>query len=111
MATSRTRQAVRPSQLPWGTFMISSSTLRKLIGLAVAVAVPSIGCFGFYTLDAMGETGKHWPTLVILAYPIALVGLVSLVVTAFSSQRTTLRLLISAIFFIVPALFLLLVRL
>ncbi len=91
--------------------MISFAIPRWLVGIAVVIAVPGISCFGFYTLDAAGEVGKRWPTLVILAYPLALVGLVSLVATYFSAQRTTLRLLVSTICFIVPALFLLLERL
>ena len=91
--------------------MISPSIPRWLVGIAVAVAVPSIACFGFYTLNVVGEVGKRWPTLVILAYPVALVGLISLVITSFSAQRTRLRVLVSAICFAVPALFLLLVRL
>ena len=91
--------------------MNSFSTPRWLVGIAVAVAVPGIACFGFYTLDAVGEAGRRWAALVILAYPLALVGLVSLVATFFSARRTALRLLVSAICFAVPALFLLLVRL
>lgn len=82
-----------------------------LVGIAVAIAVPGIGCFGFYTLQYMGEAGARWATLVVLAYPLALIGLTWLVATVFSPHRTKLRLLASALCFAAPALFLLLVRL
>lgn len=82
-----------------------------LAGIAVAVAIPSIGCFGYYTLQDLGEAGTRWAALVILAYPVALIGLVWLVATSFSPRRTKLRLLASALCFTVPAGFLLLVRL
>lgn len=91
--------------------MIPSFIPRWLVGIAVAATVPSIACFGFYTLDAVGEVGRRWPMLVILAYPVALIALISLVATSFSAQRTKPRALISAICFVAPALFLLLIRL
>jgi hypothetical protein len=91
--------------------MTSSSIPRWLVGVVVAVAIPSIACFGYYTLEDLGETGHRWATLVILAYPTALVGLVWLVATCASVHRTGVRVAASALCFAIPASFLLLVRL
>ena len=90
--------------------VLTSATLRWLGAAIVAVAVPSIACFGFYTLEAAGEAGKHYPTLVILSYPATLIGLVWLVAAALSERRTVSRLLIPLACFLIPAVFLLLIR-
>jgi len=91
--------------------MLDSSILRWLIAVIVAISVPSIACFGFYSLDAAGDVGRRWPSLVILAYPVALIGLIWLVASVFSAKRTLRGLLFPAACFVVPALFLLIIRL
>lgn len=90
--------------------MLDSSVLRWLIAVIVAITVPSIACFGFYSLDAAGEVGKRWPYLVILAYPVALIGLIWLLASVLSARYTLRGLLFPTACFAIPALFLLVIR-
>jgi hypothetical protein len=84
---------------------------RWLIGTIVVVAIPSIACFGYYTLQDMDGSAGRWAPLAILAYPLALIGFVWMMTTCLSAQRTRFRLWASGLCFGVPAIFLLLVHL
>ena len=88
-----------------------SSTIRFLVGMIVAIAVPGIACFGFYTQNDVESKGGYGSTLAILVYPLILIGLIMLVTTYFSARRTPFRLIISVVCLAVPLLFLLLVKL
>lgn len=48
---------------------------RLLLGLVLAIALPGIACFGWYSLDSSGITNPWGQALVVLAYPMALVAL------------------------------------
>ena len=88
----------------------SSSLVRFLVGVVVAVAVPGIACFGYYRVDEISKINGIWTTLVILAYPAALIGLIMLLTTYFSAQPTKNRIVISTFCLIIPLLFLFLME-
>jgi hypothetical protein len=83
---------------------------RWLVGAILMVAMPSIACFGYYSVSSLGEASGAASMLIVLAYPMALIGLCALVATAMSQQRTSRRLWTAALCFAVPATFLLLIR-
>ena len=81
-----------------------------LIRAAVAVAVPTIACFGYYSLESLGDDKGPWTLPVILAYPMALIGLIALAAQLLSPSRSKLVLWLSALCIVMPILFLFLVR-
>ena len=81
-----------------------------LVRLAVVVAVPTIACFGYYALADLGAERSSWAVPVVLAYPTALIGLVGLAGALMAPQRSRAKLWLSALLFVVAALFLVLVR-
>ena len=62
-------------------------SMHNLVRLAVAVAVPTMACFGYYTLDALGEARSAWAIPAVLAYPLALIGAVGVVLALRAPQR------------------------
>lgn len=83
---------------------------RWLAGAILIVAAPGIACFGYYSLADAGAVGAGVGTLVVLAYPAALLGLCGLVAAGLSPRRTPVRVWAAALCFAVPAAFLLLIR-
>jgi hypothetical protein len=95
-------QAVLP--MPGYHKLLSPGTLRLLVIGVAAAGLPAIACFGLYTLDHLPDTNAHRDTLVILAYPVLLIGLIFLVSAGFSLQRRRLRLGIATVMILVPLL-------
>ena len=91
-------------------FLALSKFSRLIVALVIATATPGVACFCYYTLNGLGEFGNRWSTLVILAYPLALISLMWLVATYFSIRRSNLRLSIAALSFAIPTIFLAIVR-
>jgi hypothetical protein len=89
----------------------TTSPLHWLYAVLPIVAVPSIACFGYYSLDSLGDvssgTGR---TLIVLAYPLALLGLVGLLAAAFSPSRPPWWVWSAAACFALPAAALVLIR-
>jgi hypothetical protein len=81
-----------------------------LVRLAVVVAVPTMACFGYYSLETHGDARGYWTLPVVLAYPAALMGLIAFVAALTSRRRSRGKLWLSALCFIVPSVFLLLLR-
>ena len=77
--------------------MSSPHRPRWLITLIIIVALPTIACFSYYSLNDQNNFGfnggdsSFWATAVILAYPTALIGLIGLVMTPYSPQKATLK--------------------
>ena len=90
--------------------MNTISLPQWLIKLVVAVALPTVTCFGYYSLEFLGEDKGIWALPVIMAYPVALIGLVGLFRAFLSSGRTRLSLSLWALCIIVPITLLLWVR-
>ncbi len=58
-----------------------ADSLYKWLRVAVWVAIPTMACFGYYTLDGLGEARSAWAIPAVLAYPVAVIGAVGLVAT------------------------------
>lgn len=90
--------------------MTLPAVARWAVGLLAAVAVPGVACFGYYSLEDLGESARRFSTLIILAYPLALIGLLALVASAVAHPRSPRRLWASALCFVLPTLLLLVLR-
>ena len=73
-----------------------------LVKLVVVVALPTFACFGYYSLELLGEEKGIWAALVILAYPVFIIGFVGLFRAFLSSERTKLELSLWMLCIIVP---------
>ena len=69
-----------------------------------------MACFGLYSLDRSGNNSSAWSSLVILAYPLAIIGLVGVAAVLTSPKRSTPLLWLSAACVVVSVVFLLFVR-
>jgi len=83
-----------------------------LVRLAIAVALPTVACVGWYSLDDLRPEHSAWAVPVVLAYPLLLIGATGLVMQWASPQekRSTWLLGLSAAFVVLPALLLWIVR-
>ncbi len=70
---------------------------RLFIGVLVAIAVPGIACFGWYSTESAGATTAAVRTMVIVAYPVALIALTFLVLALVSPSRRRTQAWISAV--------------
>jgi hypothetical protein len=90
--------------------MASTNVLPGLARLAVVIMVPTMACFGYYTLDALDESRSAWAIPAVLAYPAALIGLVGLVSTLRAPSPTRTRLALWALCLLAPVVLLLWLR-
>jgi hypothetical protein len=81
-----------------------------LLRLAVAVALPTVACAGWYTLDDLHPEHSAWAVPVVLAYPLLLIGAVGVVSQWRSPRRSALRMGLSAACIVLPAIVLWIVR-
>lgn len=81
-----------------------------LIRVALIVAIPSIACFGLYSLNDLGEENRIWAIPTILAYPATLIGLGALATTIRSPKKSKLKLWLWAFATAIPLALLLFVR-
>ena len=75
-----------------------SSLTRLFIGVILVVALPGIGCFGWYSLDAVANTSTFVKVTVVAAYPTALISLTLLLLALSSSNRNWRTVWISGVF-------------
>jgi hypothetical protein len=83
--------------------MASTNALQVLTRLAVGILVPTMACFGYYTLDALDESRSAWAIPAVLAYPMALIGLIGLVSAVRAPRRSALGLWLWTLCLILPA--------
>ena len=67
--------------------MRASNGIRLFIGVILIVALPGIGCFGWYSLNALSTTNTLVKTIVVAAYPVALISAAVLLLALVSSNR------------------------
>ncbi len=75
-----------------------SSLTRLFISVILVVALPGIGCFGWYSLDAVANTSTFVKVTVVAAYPAALISLAFLLLALSSSNRNWRTVWISGLF-------------
>jgi hypothetical protein len=80
----------------------SSNVLQGLVRLAVVIMVPTMACYGYYTLDALDTSRSAWAVPAVLAYPTALIGLIGLVSATRPPRRSTLVLTLRALCLVGP---------
>ena len=77
--------------------MFASNRYRQLAIIALAIAAPSIACFGWYSMDSMSAASSAVRTLVVFAYPAALISATFLVLALISARRNPSQVWISAL--------------
>ena len=90
--------------------MAPSNMLQGLVRLAAVIMVPTMACFGYYTLDALDASRSAWAIPAVLAYPMALIGLVGLVSTLRAETPTRARLALWLLCLVAPVVLLLWLR-
>ena len=63
-----------------------------LVPLVIVVALPAVGCFGYYSAGDLSASNRAWGTLMALAFPLALIGVAGMGVALRSPPRTRVRL-------------------
>jgi hypothetical protein len=81
-----------------------------LIQLVIVLALPTVTCFGYYSLEYLDEDEAIWALPVMIAYPVALIGMVGLFRVLRSQGRSRLALSLWTLCVIVPVMFLLWIR-
>jgi len=82
--------------------------LTLLLRCAVAACLPTIACFGYYTMEKLGNDNPPWSVVAVLAYPAAIVGLIGIAATLLSRRRSHSMLLVASACLTLPAIFVLL---
>ena len=70
---------------------------RKLLALALVIALPSLGCFSYYSIEGSGSNSAIPALAVLLAYPILLISLTTAVADRFSKRPSKYRLWLAGI--------------
>lgn len=82
--------------------MLTANTWTSLLRLAVALALPTMACFSYYTLNDLNEATGPSPLLVSLAYPLAIVGVIGIAAIWVSKRRSPVLLILAAVCFALP---------
>ncbi len=80
-----------------------------LTRLVVIIALPTIACFGFYSIDYLDQENSYLILPTILSYPLALIGLIGLV-SNWRSSPSTLSRTFWILLMLTPLLFLSVIR-
>jgi purine-cytosine permease-like protein len=80
------------------------------IRLLVAVALPTVACFGYYAVSALDERHFVAALFVALAYPLALIGVVGLLSALLSSRRTRTKIMLWSLVIALPVMLLVVVQ-
>lgn len=59
---------------------------HKLLVLALIVALPSLGCFSYYTLEDAESNTALPASVILLAYPVLLISLASIIAMRVSKR-------------------------
>lgn len=95
---------------PIDAAMTSPNPLSRLARLAVMLLVPTMACFGYYTLDGLEPNRSAWAIPAVLAYPTALVGLLGLVSTLRTPSPSCTRFVLWSLCLVIPVALLLWLR-
>ena len=90
--------------------MPSPNLPHRLIRLAIVVAIPAIACFGYYSVDHLSENNNQWTTLVLLAYPTILIGVIGLGMTLLSPRNSKFKQQFWIAVILIPTLLLIFIR-
>jgi hypothetical protein len=90
--------------------MLSTQSWSWLIRIVVALLLPTVMCFGYYSLDAVQEQSGPLPLLVAVSYPLTILGLVAMAAILLSRRVSKRWLALAALCFALPAAILILVR-
>ena len=82
-----------------------------ILRLATWLALPTVGCFGYYSVVALGTDNNGSLLPVILAYPTALIGAIGLGGQIFFPRRTRSKVRVWTLVLVLPLTLLVLVRL
>lgn len=63
-----------------------------LIKLIIIVALPTVTCFGFYSVDHLDSNNSLLILLVILSYPVALIGIIGAFRVLYLHEKTKIKL-------------------
>jgi hypothetical protein len=88
---------------PAKTPMQSPTALAKV---AIVVSLPLLACFGYYTVERLGDAGVALTIAAMLAGPLALLGGAGMLTLASRRPRPRALFAAAALAFIAPALFL-----
>jgi len=81
--------------------------LTKLI---IIIALPTVSCSGFYSIDYLGVEHNSYIVPVILSYPVALLGFVGVVRSLYFVETSKVKLLFWCLCIIIPAMIHLVIR-
>ncbi|OQW75552.1 MAG: hypothetical protein BVN35_07795 [Proteobacteria bacterium ST_bin11] len=70
---------------------------HKLLALALAIALPSLGCFSYYSIEDTDANSAIPRLAVLLAYPILLISLATAIADRFSKRPSKYRLWLAGI--------------
>ncbi|MGC2459267.1 MAG: hypothetical protein WA435_14885 [Gallionellaceae bacterium] len=70
---------------------------RLLVGVILVVAMPSIACFGWYSLGSTPNASAFVRAMVVAAYPAAIISLALLVLALSSPKPSRRRVWVSAL--------------
>ncbi|MEH6626367.1 MAG: hypothetical protein V7739_07980 [Motiliproteus sp.] len=90
--------------------MTTPNLPQWLIRIAIAVALPTVACFGFYSVDYLDEKNSALILPTILAYPVALIGLIGLARALLSPPPSRNNIVMWALVILIPITFILFVR-
>jgi hypothetical protein len=71
--------------------MPAPSSIRLIATAALALAMPGIACFEWYSLDHVNVTNSIVRVMVALAYPTAMIAITLLVLTSSSAKPSIWR--------------------
>lgn len=82
--------------------MSATDHVSRLLRVAVMLALPTLTCFGYYTLDGLPAERNAWAIPAVLAYPLVLIGAVGLMSALRAPARSRLALALWALCTAVP---------
>ncbi len=77
--------------------MNTTHLIRFLTGAFLGVAMPSIACFGWYSLESVDNTNVYMRAVVAAAYPATLISMTFLMLALSSSKRSWFYVWISSL--------------
>ncbi|BBP00098.1 hypothetical protein [Sulfuriferula nivalis] len=78
--------------------------------ILILILMPGIGCFEYYTDQAVDNKNSQTRWLILLAYPFALAALIGLVQNLIRQPRNTKLIRLFTLLFLIPTILLLVVR-